>query len=918
MDELAVCFGFAAIGAIIIMPIVLLINILNLKRSHSELSIRLAHRLGTLDEAVQETRRMLRMMAAERAAARLASGQADPPAEGAPPDPEAAAPRTDTSPAPLAASDWMERAANEIRGKGLAAGRKREPDSATPTDHPDEDTARKDTPREAATRPERPAFPAGPAPGWPAPESGMKPRAPGQRPGGTPVVLPPAAPREPGRFEVAAREAFRKGWNWIKFGQEEIPQGVSIEYVAASQWLLRFGILILVLGVGFLLKLSIDRDWIGEAGRVGLAAAAGLGLLIGGTRILAGRYSIMGQGLMGGGITMLYFAAFASHGLYRLVTMEVAFALMVAITALSGWVSIRFRSKLVAVLGVLGGYGTPMLLSTSVPNFVGLYGYMLILGLGILWICTRQRWQLLHFLGLLCHWGLTILSLKDFKPEFFVQVMPFMAAFFVLFSTMVFTWSLRTRTRSNLLDVIALFINAVVFFTIGFRLIEFTHSREWVSVLTLGMTAFYTAHVYYCLARRVLDRELMLSFTGLAAFFLAVTMPLLLSDDWITASWSLQALVLLWISAKLDSRFLGHTAYLLYFIVLFRFAFVDLANQYRVSTPRDLPLVDYLLQMAERLAMFGTPIASLAAAWKLLQKHPQRSALAVDAASDIKGWVRDQWAVRAILSVGIGMLFVFLHLEFNRTFGTLLPDLKLPVLTFLWLAMCGLLLNLYHRSTSTVTQALLMCFVGGLLIKLVAYDLSSWGLNQNWLYGEPYSFGDAALRLLDMGAVLAFFGLGFRVLGGRPLSRNMGVLLGSFGLILLFVVLSIEVNSFLHFFVPGLRAGGISILWSVFALSLVLAGIRKNVRTLRLIGLAMFAIVSWKVFFIDLARLDQVYRIVAFIVLGILVLSGSFVYLKYRSSFTTDDGGPDKSGLPPEPSPPEPATDTPAGADATA
>jgi uncharacterized membrane protein len=48
------------------------------------------------------------------------------------------------------------------------------------------------------------------------------------------------------------------------------------------------------------------------------------------------------------------------------------------------------------------------------------------------------------------------------------------------------------------------------------------------------------------------------------------------------------------------------------------------------------------------------------------------------------------------------------------------------------------------------------------------------------------------------------------------------------------------------------------------------------------------------VFFSDLARLDQVYRIVAFAILGLLVLSGSFIYLKYRQTFAT------KSALPEE------------------
>ena len=55
---------------------------------------------------------------------------------------------------------------------------------------------------------------------------------------------------------------------------------------------------------------------------------------------------------------------------------------------------------------------------------------------------------------------------------------------------------------------------------------------------------------------------------------------------------------------------------------------------------------------------------------------------------------------------------------------------------------------------------------------------------------------------------------------------------------------------------------------------------------MRLVGLGLFAIVAWKVFFVDLKGLEQLYRIVAFILLGILILTGSFLYLKYRHTFT--------------------------------
>ena len=107
-------------------------------------------------------------------------------------------------------------------------------------------------------------------------------------------------------------------------------------------------------------------------------------MLVAGTQMLGRKYHLFGQGLIGGGIATLYFSVFAAVNFYHLIGIAPGFALMVAVTCVAGWIAVRFDSILVAVLGILGGYGTPVMLSNGRSELTsGCLRYLLILGAGV-------------------------------------------------------------------------------------------------------------------------------------------------------------------------------------------------------------------------------------------------------------------------------------------------------------------------------------------------------------------------------------------------------------------------------------------------------------------------------------------------------------------------------------------------------
>ncbi len=157
-------------------------------------------------------------------------------------------------------------------------------------------------------------------------------------------------------------------------------------------WLNKIGIGLLLFGVAFLFKYSVDQGWLTEPVRVGFGLVLGLGLLVTGIRIHAKRRHFS-QVLLGGAIATLYITGFASFQLYHLVSHPAAFAFMVAVTLAAFYLSFHNNEAVLSLIGTIGGLGTPFLLYTPEGSLPGLIGYTCVVLAGTAAIYLYRGWR---------------------------------------------------------------------------------------------------------------------------------------------------------------------------------------------------------------------------------------------------------------------------------------------------------------------------------------------------------------------------------------------------------------------------------------------------------------------------------------------------------------------------------------------
>src|SRR5205814_1103312 len=157
----------------------------------------------------------------------------------------------------------------------------------------------------------------------------------------------------------------------------------------------------LFLGVAFFVKYSFEHNLIPPELRVAIGFLTGIVLVFGGVALKRKENVVTAQTLCATGILILYAVTFACRSFYHFPFFGLVptFALMSLITAAAFLLAVRLDALVVAILGIGGGFLTPVLLSTGQDNPLGLFGYIALLDIGLLAVARRKEWSSLPILG---------------------------------------------------------------------------------------------------------------------------------------------------------------------------------------------------------------------------------------------------------------------------------------------------------------------------------------------------------------------------------------------------------------------------------------------------------------------------------------------------------------------------------------
>ena len=661
----------------------------------------------------------------------------------------------------------------------------------------------------------------------------------------------------------------------------------------------KIGIGIIIIGVFIGVKYSIEHNLISPAMRLVLSYLVGAGLFVTGA-MLKKKYESFSAVLVSGAMTIFYFVTFIGYSVFNFFPQSLTFILMFLFTAFTVAASLNYNKVVIALIGLVGSYAVPFLLSDNSGRVSILFAYTAIINIGVLIISFYKQWRSLYLSAFVFTW-LMLLSLwannyeyDDFAPYFTFNLVTFLT-FYIAF---IFQ-KIHQEKELKGLDVVLFLFNSLFFFSMG---VWYIHdysigNRTAIAAFTLGNALLHFGVAYYFHVKKFPSQALKYLILVLALSYATLVIPIQFKGSWITVFWSAEAALLFWFGRRKNLLVYERISYAV--MVL---ASISLLIDW-VKAPNILYIVNpdkfiYLTPFGNAL-FINALLYSAAFGFMAYTHHLTQLA---------------NKEIYKLLSIILNILCVAsLYFIFFREISILCDVRALqqtPNLTNNYVAWEAL--NNFKTIWRTVYSLLFVTIYTLLNIRVfkskqlgeIQFGISTL-LTFIFMTLGLYTFSELRESYLDNPQLSLWF-LNVRYVGivvfaifcytSYLLSRFLNLkeeMQKSLEFVLHLIILWVASSELLHWTELYRSASnyklGLTILWGSYALFLVVLGIFKRKKHLRISGIVLIGFSILKLFLYDTTHLDALRKTIVFVILGFLVLVASFFYNKYTNKIEETD-----------------------------
>lgn len=628
-------------------------------------------------------------------------------------------------------------------------------------------------------------------------------------------------------------------------------------------WINKIGIILILFGVGAAAK-YVHSTWFTDYMRGASFFVLGGLFLAGGEWFYRKGKDIFSSGLLGGGVSILYGAVFYSYFLLRIIDIREGLFMSVLITLTAMVLSVRYQSKTICSLGLIGGY-LPFfsyLLSFGIKGeacYIAM-GYLFLLNLSVLGVSFWKKWNVVHYLSMLFHIP-SLIYLVFIADNALVGILYTVLTFSTHMITQL-AYPFKYGVAIKRFDLILMGVNTFLSCTILYGLFGKAGLWDYKGILALVFCLIYIG------IGKLIDRKIPneknggLLFYATSLTFAILMIPFQFGIQWMSMGWLVESVILIVYSLIYQMEKMEKAGWIIFTLCLGVFYLGDWIRilpfgyvayfDYRFTaiTIGGILITTAYLKDSQKggMAKYGR-FWDFAMGFKYFTVINAWIYLLYISGQAYNAWMPQGYhfefyktVLMAIINVAVGYMICRIPLLYNKV---------IQVFSFVFY-LFGILLcvgiNLFLPVMKKVVQidtteyaAIAMLIIFNLLILLVVRELLLSIIKRQHVNLEFYPLG---IIVYLLGNVTIIITQQFH-LGGTHFLSSLICLLAALG-------------------------------------SLVY-GFRKNYIYTRRFGLGLSVFATIKLFIFDLFFLDSLKKIIAYFIFGFVLLGISYLYQRLRT-----------------------------------